>query len=68
MIKIISSYFLYFKTEEIRVVPQFEIPIEKRDLNTPPSVILREVAGSMRYVDSATSLRFAQNDRGGISN
>jgi len=28
-------------------------------------VILREVAGSMRCVDSATSLRYAQNDRRG---
>jgi hypothetical protein len=30
-------------------------------------VILREVAGSMRRLDSATSLRYAQNDRRGFS-
>jgi hypothetical protein len=32
-----------------------------------PSVILREVAGSIQRLDSATSLRYAQNDRKGFA-
>jgi hypothetical protein len=36
-------------------------------MNMRLSVILRVVAGSMRRLDSATALRFAQNDGEGCS-